>query len=500
MPDINFCCPHCRQSIEAPEDMEGMSAECPTCKNQICIPAGSLVLTNSSKTEPVVTKAFSQTPNGNVVLHEVKCRNCGAQVAFDASKQLARCAFCGSEYALKASAENGAAHLNIQESYIVPLVIDHQKANAIFLKWIAKGFWKPTDLSQRFNKVGSDMVYVPFWVLNASVFTNWNGSYSQTHYRTVTKTRQVFRNNRTYDEQYVDNEPYTVWYPQNGEHAGNYWDFICATDALNQGETDKLGFDGKDFKPLRNEYLHGWQSAQPSVTEQQGIARAEQRMIQWEGAECRKLTERLENWVCRFTFHKSSIVYMPVWTFAYTYNKKSYRAIINGKTGRIFGKKPLSAIKIGIASIIGLAILAIIISWIVNSNEVASNTQPSPKGSESVAKQDSIPAESPPSSVETVAQPKSDPGVVSFQETKEIQTAPAGTYFLLERISISTDSGVIGFDPGTKVTLVNDLGESLRVTDGQTVFDVPKNRLTNQINDPRPVSYTHLTLPTNREV
>ncbi len=39
MPDINFDCPFCQQNLDAPDDMAGMSIECPACGKSIRIPA-----------------------------------------------------------------------------------------------------------------------------------------------------------------------------------------------------------------------------------------------------------------------------------------------------------------------------------------------------------------------------------------------------------------------------------------------------------------------------
>ena len=62
------------------------------------------------------------------------------------------------------------------------------------------------------------------------------------------------------------------------------------------------------------------------------------------------------------------------------------------------------------------------------------------------------------------------------------QFAPKGVYFLLQRVSITTDSGIIGIDPGTKVTLVKDKITSLLVTDGQTQFEVTRDQVTNDMD------------------
>lgn len=52
------------------------------------------------------------------------------------------------------------------------------------------------------------------------------------------------------------------------------------------------------------------------------------------------------------------------------------------------------------------------------------------------------------------------------------------TLFLQERVVITTDSGVSGIAPGTRVRLVQDNGATSRVTDGTITFDVSKDKLT----------------------
>jgi hypothetical protein len=49
-------------------------------------------------------------------------------------------------------------------------------------------------------------------------------------------------------------------------------------------------------------------------------------------------------------------ILLPVWLAAYKYNGKTYRFVVNGRTGRVQGERPYSAWKISIAVVIGLAI------------------------------------------------------------------------------------------------------------------------------------------------
>jgi hypothetical protein len=60
--------------------------------------------------------------------------------------------------------------------------------------------------------------------------------------------------------------------------------------------------------------------------------------------------------------------------------------------------------------------------------------------------------------------------------------APEGTFFLLQRASLPIDSGVIGFAPGTKVTLVEQADSVSTVTDGEYQFKVPSSQLTNDLD------------------
>jgi len=65
---------------------------------------------------------------------------------------------------------------------------------------------------------------------------------------------------------------------------------------------------------------------------------------------------------------------------------------------------------------------------------------------------------------------------------QERHLAPEGTFFLLQRASLPIDSGVIGFAPGTKVTLVEQGDSASTVTDGQYQFTVQSSQLTNDLD------------------
>ena len=90
-------------------------------------------------------------------------------------------------------------------------------------------------------------------------------------------------------------------------------------------------------------------------------------------------------------------------------------------------------------------------------------------------------AHSPPPPKQLAQQPAAQP-TPARPVTPQRRVAPEGTYFLLGRASLRIDSGVIGFAPGTKVTLLDQGNSASTVTDGQYQFAVPPSQLTNDLD------------------
>ena len=55
---------------------------------------------------------------------------------------------------------------------------------------------------------------------------------------------------------------------------------------------------------------------------------------------------------------------LPVWISAYIFKGKLYNFYINGQTGEVQGKSPVSVFKVVVAVLLGLALLALIALWL----------------------------------------------------------------------------------------------------------------------------------------
>jgi hypothetical protein len=66
--------------------------------------------------------------------------------------------------------------------------------------------------------------------------------------------------------------------------------------------------------------------------------------------------------------------------------------------------------------------------------------------------------------------------------TTRQRLAPEGTYFFLKRASLKTESSIIGFAPGTKVTMIEQRGSTSIVSDGEHQFETASSQLTNDLD------------------
>ena len=62
------------------------------------------------------------------------------------------------------------------------------------------------------------------------------------------------------------------------------------------------------------------------------------------------------------------------------------------------------------------------------------------------------------------------------------RAAPDGIFFLLKRTSVSTDSGIVGLPPGTRVERISESDGKLKVKFGEQEFEIEKSLLTNDLD------------------
>jgi DNA-directed RNA polymerase subunit RPC12/RpoP len=286
---------------------------------------------------------FGQTIEGRS--SQVRCVGCGAIVLLEDKVATDNCPFCGNALENKPETAKGMV---LPES-LLPFAIDSRKAIGAFNEWINTRWFAPNDLKRLANLGQLSGVYVPFWTYDSMTYTAYYGErgddYWETeHYtetdsqgNTVTKTRQVRK---------------TRWTRVSGE-VDHFFDdvLVCASKSLPNEFVNKLHpWDLKDLEGFKSEFLAGFKTERYAVGLAEGFATAKEMME----AEIRILCQqdiggdhqRLISLKTQHVGVTFKHLLLPIWLAVYRYQNRTYRILVNARTGGVTGSRPYSAWKI----------------------------------------------------------------------------------------------------------------------------------------------------------
>lgn len=279
----------------------------------------------------------------------VKCNNCGASTTLKPNITSDNCAFCASPLVI----QGGTTSTLIKPKYVLPFKIDDKDAHQIFVKWIHGLWFAPNDL-KKYASVNEKLkgLYMPYWTYDAHSTTTYEGERGEYYYEGSGK-------NRTRK---------TRWYTASGT-VKNSFDDVCvlASHSLPDHVTRSLEpWDLHNLVPYNEGYISGFQTECYQTEVEKGFEVAKGVM-----EDAIKITirnhiggddQRINRMHVVHRDIKFKHILLPLWISAYQYNKKVYRFIINGRTGEVQGQRPYSAIKIALAVIATLSIIALIYS------------------------------------------------------------------------------------------------------------------------------------------
>ena len=286
------------------------------------------------------------------------------------------CGFCGSDNvnvdALK--------HQYIKPVGIIPFYISREEANTKFNRWIKQGAFHPNKLKKLSRVEGLHGMYIPFWTYDAKTESTWNG---QAGYFTngrgggmstargggMIRPIQMGRNVRMGNQQM----PQIRWQSKSGRLSHFFDDvLVVASGELEQKEVNKMPFRLDEVVNYDPKLIMGWESEIYQIELDQGYTIAEQlmdhRLRNMCSAQLGGDTQRNLHVSSNKTAQTYKHIVLPFWICSYTYQDKIYRFLINGQTGRVYGQKPTSWIKV--ALLILLIILIIVGIWYLRQSGV----------------------------------------------------------------------------------------------------------------------------------
>ncbi len=284
----------------------------------------------------------------------VTCPNCGAETELNPAVHAAECPFC----ATPVVTDTGISR-HIKPRGLLPFALDETQARKAMTDWLGRLWFAPNGL-QQYARKGRAMagVYVPYWTFDADTKSSYTGMRGDDYY----ETRTVMRDGKPQQVQVRK----TRWRPAAGRVARFFDDvLVLASKALPRKYTDGLQpWDLGAMVPYSLSYLAGFRAEAYQVGLEDAYDDARDQMdriilrdIKFDIGGDHQRVMTVDTAIKDVTFKH---ILLPIWVAAYKYRGKTYRFVVNGRSGRVQGERPWSAWKIAFAVVIGLIIAGII--------------------------------------------------------------------------------------------------------------------------------------------
>lgn len=293
---------------------------------------------------------MSDTPLPHVALFEaMTCRGCGAPLDPGASEDgYLECAYCGARFADPRAAEPPPEPeiVLIRESELplsLPSQYDEAAARSRVHAFLKKGLFAPSDLAEQAQVGTLAWSLVPTWTGAATTISRWTAEVGRKKGDKVAWRNVKGQRQHHYADLYAVAGP-EVWRSGPPEKA-----VVAAQPLFAQARRDHY------LKLQSNQIVPTRMSKSAAASHIEGLLkRLERKACRREVGGGRVRSFRADTTIQEIQLE---MLHVPVWHGHYGYRDKEFAVYVNAATGRTYGKRPLSARRVGIA----LAILAVLV-------------------------------------------------------------------------------------------------------------------------------------------
>ncbi len=292
-------------------------------------------------------RLLSRTDEWGAETHVFRCENCGAQEVLADGEIAKKCPFCGTTNIVRTDELSG-----LRPNGVVPFSIAKDDAIRRVRRWARKKLFAPRRFRKEADPENVNGMYMPAFSFDTSADAWYSGVLGKYHYR----TKRV--NGRTVQERYL------VTFPIRGNYSMFFDDILIqASDKIGQKSLNALQpFDTNESKEYRKEYLSGYTAGQYSKDglacweEAKGVIHGRLRSAILAGYHYDTIVSFNLDFHCRNTTYKYLL--LPVYVGHCSWKKKLYHFFVSGHNGKVTGKAPVSPLKVGIAVLLGAAVVA----------------------------------------------------------------------------------------------------------------------------------------------
>jgi DNA-directed RNA polymerase subunit RPC12/RpoP len=341
----NKKCPGCGATVEYDPGTRGMLCKFCGYRKTLPAPEDGESISEIDFDQAETTESFNWGVEKKVVI----CKNCAGEEIYDALETAAVCSFCGSTNVMPAADEKSMA-----PGGVCPFTVPVDKAGGLFSKWLGKKIFTPKKAKLQARPEAFKGVYLPYWTFDTMTTSPFSGRAGY--------DKMVKRGDQTVME--------TDWRRVSGVYQESFNDYTVV--GTNKNENSLVGraepFDFTKLVPYRPELMAGFGAERYSVGLKDAWVKAQEgirsilygKISQYICSAWR--ANRSDSIAFSTNFSKVTFKYilLPVWLSSFTYNGKLYQFVVNGQTGKVGGKAPVSALRVIIAIIIVLAIFGLL--------------------------------------------------------------------------------------------------------------------------------------------
>jgi hypothetical protein len=289
------------------------------------------------------------------------CTGCGARMVFEGPALSAMCSYCDSPMVDEPRALPSF-------DGVVPFRVPQRGALEQLRTYLDNRRWAPAALREvRVHARGLRGVLVPFWVYEGVVRSDYRAKIGLHWYRTEKYTdAEGKRKTREVRE--------TEWFPLRGSAARQVEDHVVsASVGLPEREALALApFDLGWSSSYDARLLSGFEAELPTISAIEAQRTAIDELREAEAA--RILSELLPGDVNRIDAIDSRIevasrrlMLLPVWVATYRQGDVVLRLLVNGQTGKVTGRVPVSKAKVAalvLSLLLLVGLLAALVWWL----------------------------------------------------------------------------------------------------------------------------------------
>jgi len=286
-----------------------------------------------------------------------KCDSCGAETLLDKDKVADFCSFCGSSHI--STSEHNAG---IKPALVVPFQISKDEAVDKFQVWIKKKYFAPSKLAQTHKLDKLSGAYIPYWTFDSETKSSFVVQIGTYYY--VTETRTVYEDGKS--KQVTEQVRKIRWHTESGRY-NQFFDDVLVKASRNvaSGLIDSVQpFHLNGLVDYKMDYLSGFLAERYSIPLKEGWDDAKSLIDSGIETGIRgQVYGDIVN-IMSVSTDYADITYkhilLPIWISSFTFNHKIYRFLVNGQTGKVSGKSPISAWKVTFTVLVVIAIIGII--------------------------------------------------------------------------------------------------------------------------------------------